>query len=276
MNTTHHRPNEAERQRWNDDYWTSSWPRRVALTSSATPVLLDAVDLKAGEVVLDVGSGTGETTLEAAARVGVAGRAVGADISEALVDYARRAAAKRAAANTWFVVADAQHETVPGKPFDAAISQFGVMFFEDPVAAFSNLRAHVADRGRLGFACWRTPAENPWFVGHALAGFLVPPPAPLPGRHATGPFAFSDPDDVASILAAAGWGGVERQAVDRTVVLERTALTDDGQAAHLGVATEALADAARAVDEYYAPFTLGDGRVEVPIAYQVFTAANRP
>ena len=76
--------NEAQRRRWNDEYFASLWPRNERLTDHVTPLLLDALALQAGERVLDVGSGGGRATLEAARAVGPGGSAVGADVSAPL------------------------------------------------------------------------------------------------------------------------------------------------------------------------------------------------
>ena len=71
---------------------------------------------------------------------------------------------------------------VPGGPFDAAISQFGVMFFEEPVVGFANIRAHLVPGGRLVFACWQSSERNPWTFFPAVAEFVPPPPEPAPGK----------------------------------------------------------------------------------------------
>ena len=184
---------EAERRRWNDEYWASVWPRREQLTGAVTEVLLDAVGLAAGEQVLDIGSGGGTAAFAAAERVGATGSVLGADISVPLVGFATQRARDRGAANVRFVVADVQREAIDGAPFTVAISQFGVMFFDEPVVAFANIRAQLGPGGRLAFVCWQDPAQNPWFVGPSLAPFIAPPPPPAVGKSATGPFSLADP-----------------------------------------------------------------------------------
>ena len=131
------------------------------MTSEATTPLLDQLAPTAGERLLEVGSGAGRTAIVAARLVGDDGSVVGADFSAQLVDYSRREAATASIANVSFVVADVQHEAIPGGPFDAAYSQFGVMFFEDPVAAFANVRAHVATGGRLAIRLLAVPDGEP-------------------------------------------------------------------------------------------------------------------
>ncbi|MBO0692542.1 MAG: class I SAM-dependent methyltransferase, partial [Acidimicrobiaceae bacterium] len=148
--------NEAEQRRWNDDYWVRVWPRREELTNLVTDKLLDHLRVQPGEHVLDVGCGGGLTTLALGGRVGPSGLVVGYDLSEPLLALARSRAADQGSTNTRFVVGDAQQAEFDGGPFDAVVSQFGVMFFDDSTAAFANLRRHVKPDGRLVFACWQS------------------------------------------------------------------------------------------------------------------------
>ena len=131
--------NAEERRRWNDDAWLATWLEREPLTAPVTPMLLDALALQPGERVVDIGSGGGGGTIEFARAVGPAGSVIGVDISDALVRLARARADEAGAGNVVFVVADAQTDELPGGPFDVATSKFGVMFFADPVGAFTNI-----------------------------------------------------------------------------------------------------------------------------------------
>ena len=169
--------NELERRRWNDERWTAAWPKREAITDAVTTFVLEAAAPQPGERVLDVGCGGGNLTLAAAAAVGVQGAVVGADLSESLSALARRRAGEAQASNVTICLADMQAEMVDGGPFDVAVSQFGVMFFDAPAAAFANIRAHLRPGGRIAFACWQSMERNPWFVAPAIAEFVPPPPA---------------------------------------------------------------------------------------------------
>lgn len=263
--------NQAERARWNDDYWTTVWPKRERLTTMVTPYLLEALGPRDGEAILEVGPGGGLATLEIAARVRT-GHVTGADVSVALTDLARRRAVERGVANVTFHVLDVQEEEVPGGPFDAVASQFGVMFFDHPERAFARLRAQATTHGRLAFACWRSAELNPWFTGPALAGFVTPPAPPAPDASPTGPFALADPAATARMLEGAGWRAVSVEPVDLTAAVEADTLVDDGMMRFLGVADADLADARTAVESHLARLARGDGLFEAPLAFQVVTA----
>ncbi len=264
--------NPGERRRWNDEYWASVWPKREQLTTAVTGVLLDLLGFSEGERVLDIGSGGGNATIAAGRLVGDRGSVVGADISAPLVRFAEQRAAAQQAGNVSFVVADVQHDTIPGAPFDAAMSQFGVMFFDEPTAAFTSIRRQLVPGGRLGFACWRSIEQNPWFVGPALAGYAPPPPPPAPGKSPTGPFSLSDPQRAIDILTSSGWKAVLCDPRDMVVDVDRNAIVDDGQLTFLGVPEESFEQARQAVEEHLEPLTASDGRIRAPLAFQVFTA----
>ncbi len=266
--------NAAERRRWNDEYWASVWPRREQLTGAVTDLLLRHLDLIAGERVLDVGSGGGTTSVAAARLIGNAGSVVGADISVPLVERATRRAREEGLANVRFVVADAQHETIAAEPFDAATSQFGVMFFDEPTSAFANIRSHTVPGGRLAFACWQPAERNLWHIGHAVGRFVEASPPPAPGRSPTGPFSLGDPDRTAGVLAAAGWSTIARTPYELTVPVERDAIVDDAQLGFLGVADRQMDEARGAVEHHLAGLRREDGRYDAALAFQIFTASG--
>ncbi|MDQ2754506.1 MAG: class I SAM-dependent methyltransferase [Actinomycetota bacterium] len=262
--------NAAESARWNNEAWTTAWPKREVLTDSVTPVLLEAVRLQPGERVLDVGCGGGKTTMAACQQVQPGGSAVGADFSEALLALAATRAAGMSEI-TW-QRADMQTDHLPGDHFDVALSQFGVMFFDEPVAAFANLRQHLRTEGRLAFACWQAMDHNPWFVGPALAPFVAAPPSPAPGKSPTGPFALGAPDRAQQILGDAGFGGIHIEQRSHEVVVPESAVVDDAQLAFMGVSAEAMGDARSAVASMMEQFATRDGLHRFPLAFQIVTA----
>lgn len=193
-----------------------------------------------GGRVVDIGCGAGATTLAMARRLGPDGLALGVDISGPLVETARARAADAGLAAA-FVQADAQTYAFEPAAFDAAISRFGVMFFEDPEAAFANIRRSLRRDGRLAFVAWRSPAENPFMTTgvRAAAPFLPQMPAPAPD--APGQFGFADGARVRRILAASGWRDVEVAPLDMPLSLAEADLMT--YATRMGPAGLALQDA---------------------------------
>lgn len=204
--------NEDQRAFWNGpggQSWVAMQERLTAMLAPVTEAIVASATPVLGEHVLDVGCGSGDTTLAFAARVAPGGRARGIDISADLLALARRRAAETRCSAS-FVEGDAA-TLPPDAPVDLLVSRFGVMFFDDPAAAFANLRRHTRDGGRLVFACWQAPRANPWATVpmQALAPLL--PPAPPADPHAPGPFAFADAERVTALLTAAGWRDVAVQ-----------------------------------------------------------------
>jgi SAM-dependent methyltransferase len=150
-----------------------------------------------------------------AERVGASGAVTGADISRPMLEVARARPLPTGARQPEFREADAQSDALGA--FDAAFSRFGVMFFADPVAAFTNIRAALTPQGRLAFVCWRPYAENPWMriPMEAAEPFLGPPQPGDPT--APGPFAFADADRVRGILGGAGFKTVTIEAFDTPI-----------------------------------------------------------
>jgi SAM-dependent methyltransferase len=197
-------PNAQQVAYWNEQAGPTWAAEQAALDRQLAPLghrAMAELDLSPGQRILDVGCGAGETTLELAAQ---GAEAVGVDISRPLLDVARRRA--QGAAGVTFLEADAQAHAFPPASFDAVFSRFGVMFFADPAAAFTNLRRALKPGGRLAFVCWRRPDENPFMTAPMIAALQhVPAPPPPPDPTAPGPFAFADPERVRGILAAGGF-----------------------------------------------------------------------
>jgi SAM-dependent methyltransferase len=167
-----------------------------------------------GERVLDVGCGTGPTTVALAQAVGQTGQVRGIDIAGTLLARARERAAPFA--NVDFVEADAQ--TAPlAADRDLLFSRFGVMFFADPAAAFANLARALVPGGRLAFVCWRTFQENPWLQVPFAATRAVIPDAVLPPVDGPGPFGLANADRVRALLAGAGFGAITLDPFDQAI-----------------------------------------------------------
>jgi SAM-dependent methyltransferase len=163
-----------------------------------------------GERVVDVGCGCGATTLALAQAVGPTGSVLGVDVSAPMLARARQ----RAREVAWITLVEADAATYAFEPrADLLFSRFGVMFFADPTAAFSNLRRALTPHGRLAFICWRALADNPWLaLPLAAAKRVVSLQGPPPPTDAPGPLSFADPQRVRTILGGAGFAEI---AVDR-------------------------------------------------------------
>ncbi|MBE7247194.1 MAG: class I SAM-dependent methyltransferase [Actinomycetospora chiangmaiensis] len=210
---------------WNGEVGTR-WARNQAVLDAVfaplTEALFDGAGLKSGASVLDIGCGSGATTVEAARRVGTAGRVTGADISAPLLAVARTRVGGEApgAAPITFVEADVEQAELG--TFDAALSRFGVMFFPDSPRAFANIRRMLRPGAQLTFLCWRALLKNLWVqVPREAVMPLLPELPPPPAPDTPGPFRFADADALAALLRGAGYGSVTCEPLDRDVVLGR-------------------------------------------------------
>ena len=207
------------------DFWNTgageTWAElQTLLDRQISPLGLQAMralGLTAGEQVLDIGCGCGQTSLQLAERVGPSGHVLGVDISQPMLEVARRRAAEAAAGSVAFRQADAQAADLGAGAFDVVYSRFGVMFFADPPAAFANIRTALKPGGRMAFVCWRSPAENPLMVAPMVAAMPFLPPMPPPDPLEPGPFAFADSERVRSILGQAGFADIAVEPFDALV-----------------------------------------------------------
>lgn len=202
--------NATQIEFWNGETgqnWVSHDALMEAMLQPLGEAVMDSLSPKPGEHVLDIGCGCGHTSLSLADRVGAEGSVTGIDISAPMLAVASQLAAGHNAGHksVQFLEADAQTHRFTPESYDAAFSRFGVMFFEDPVAAFTNIRASLRPSGRLAFCCWQPRAVNPFMTVPAMAALeLLPAPPEIPPR-TPGPFAFEEADYVAEILTEAGF-----------------------------------------------------------------------
>jgi SAM-dependent methyltransferase len=206
-------PNADQIAYWNDtagQTWATLQDlldRQIAPLGRAAMARLAPAE---GEAIADIGCGCGETVLALARAVGPAGSVTGLDISEPMLEVARRRIEAEGLSQASVLAADAQTHAFTTGGLDAVYSRFGVMFFHQPVEAFANMRAATRAGGRLAFVCWRPLAQNPW-MGVPMQAALrhLPAPPPPADPHAPGPFAFADPDRLRGILTDAGWSAVD-------------------------------------------------------------------
>jgi len=279
-------PNAEQIKYWNER--GATWVQlQDMLDEQLRPLgtrVMDRAGIVEGQRVLDVGCGCGDTTLTLAQRVGTSGSVVGIDISAPMLSQARARAAAAGLANVNFENADAQTQQISPPAFDIVFSRFGVMFFVEPAAAFTNLRRHLRSGGRLAFVCWQSLAENPWmFIPLMAAAQHVQLPSPPPPE-APGPFAFADDARVTAILSSAGFTDIAFESLKETLVIAAGADLDQAVdfMLQLGPTAQILRDAdpallhpvRAAVRDALAPYSTAQG-IEMPGAAWMVTATTR-
>jgi ubiquinone/menaquinone biosynthesis C-methylase UbiE len=192
--------------------WMERQDTQDILLAPISELSLDRAHPAKGEHVVDIGCGCGATSIELGRRVGPTGYVLGLDISAPMLGRARARAPAELPLE--FVLADATvHAFEPGRS-DLLFSRFGVMFFADPVVSFANMRKALRTGGRLGFACWREPRQNPWMMIALQEAYKHVPRLPEMGPDDPGPFAFASDQRVRRILAEAGFSSIAMEACD--------------------------------------------------------------
>lgn len=213
--------NAAWRRYWNTvvgPRWAAAPEQRERRNRESLELLVARLGLSGGESVLEIGCGAGALTLPLAAAVGEHGRVVAVDISEPMIEVARRRVGERGLRNVALLLGDAQVFGFEPAAFDLATSRMGVMFFADPAAAFRNIGRALKPGGRLVFACWGPLAENRhWLIAYEVALRHLGPPAPRPS-HEPGTLAFADPDYIRGFLAAAGFAVITVERAHPTII----------------------------------------------------------
>jgi SAM-dependent methyltransferase len=272
---------------WNGpagERWVREQEDRDRMLRPFGEAALASAAVAAGEGVLDVGCGCGDTLVRLAAFVGDRGRVVGLDTSTPMLGRARERCAGLPRVS--FVEGDAASHPLDQGSFDLLYSRFGVMFFPDPAGAFLHLRGALRGHARLAFVCWRSLVENPWAAVpfDAVAGVLGRPEPPPPD--APGPFAFADPGRVRGILEGAGFRDVALTGFETTLVFGASGSLDDAilELARHGPASRLLVDrdeptvsrAHAALRAALSPYVSGGGQVHLRGSAWVVTARNGP
>ena len=257
--------------------WADEWRRTDRSFTGLTERLLGRASARPITRALDVGCGAGELSL-ALARGHPQAQVVGLDVSEALIGVARERGSHLA--NASFEVADAAIWSRENFAPDLVVSRHGVMFFDQPVAAFTHLADTAAPDSRLVFSCFRDRSANPW--AHQVTALLPSGSMATAAPDAPGPFAFADPMRVEAILGPAGWREIAFEAVDFAFVVgmgERAVEEAVAYFLAIGPAAAAAADLApgerrRFVErlEQYLAAECNDGLVALPAAAWIVTA----
>jgi ubiquinone/menaquinone biosynthesis C-methylase UbiE len=216
-----HQTENAQTALWNGSAGRAWVDAQEVLDQMFKPfedLLVETMGAGAGLRVLDVGCGTGSTTLAAARWLGVKGHCIGVDVSAPMIAVAQ-ARAEREGSTASFICADAQTHAFEPASFDRIMSRFGVMFFDDPVLAFANLRRAARDGAELRCIAWRSAVDNPFMTTAERAAAPLLPNLPARQPDAPGQFYFADRHRVSSILEESGWAEIDVRPIDTDCTL---------------------------------------------------------
>jgi SAM-dependent methyltransferase len=255
--------------------WADRQRSQDVLLAPIADLLIDRARPAAGERIVDVGCGSGAISVALAQEVGSSGHVMGIDISGPMLARARQTAP--AGLPVDFVLADATVYPFDPASFDLLVSRFGVMFFADPTLSFANLRQALKPSGRLAFACWREPRENPFFMVPLQAVYKHAPKQAQPGPEDPGPFSFASEARVHRILGEAGFRGIAMEPCDLALDIAIGHGLDAAieSALSIGPAARALAEqppdviaaATHSIREALAPLVRGQS---VPLAAAIW------
>ena len=277
-----HEENADQIAYWNGpggQRWADRQQAQDILLKPIADTLIDRAKPKAGERIIDVGCGSGATSIAFAQEVGSSGYVFGVDVSGPMLARARASAPKHLPVD--FVLADATVYPFDPASFDLLASRFGVMFFAEPSRSFANMRKALRPSGRLAFACWREPRENPFFMAPLQAVYKHVPKLPQQGPEDPGPFSFASEARVHRILGEAGFTGIAMEPHDLAldVAIGRGLDAAVQGALEIGPASRALeghpadvrAAAMNSIRETLATFAKGD-TVPLPASIWIVTA----
>ncbi|HET9679343.1 MAG TPA: methyltransferase domain-containing protein [Gammaproteobacteria bacterium] len=247
-------------------------------------VPLEKLTLAPGSQVVDMGCGWGDTSIALARKLDNTGKVLGVDCVDRFLQKGREDAREAGLANVQFVAADVQ--TYPFKAeYDLCFSRFGMMFFENPVAAMRNIRTALKPGGKLLFIVWRTIEYNDWLgkPKELVLQFL-----PAPGDDAQtcgpGPFSMANPDVVTAQLKAAGFDNIEFEAIDGPVTVGDSVEEAIAFQLAIGPAGEVFREAGEAAEKQRETIEQAmrdmlssyeqDGKIVMPSSSWAITAKN--
>jgi ubiquinone/menaquinone biosynthesis C-methylase UbiE len=277
-----HQANADQIAYWNGpngQRWTDRQAAQDLLLTPVSQILIDRIGARPGDRIIDVGCGCGATSIALAERVAPDGFVLGVDISAPMLERARQLAPRRLPLD--FAQADATVYRFEAGSFDLLVSRFGVMFFAEPAVSFANVRKALRPKGRVVFACWREPKENPWMMAPLQAVYRHVPRLPQVGPDDPGPFAFASEERVNRILHDAGYADIAMDAcnisldiaIGRGLDAATDAVLEIGPSARAldGHPPEIRAAARQSVREFLTPYVRGQ-TVALPGSIWVVTA----
>lgn len=185
--------------------WRAQLSFMEAMLKPVDEPLIQALKLDRPYRIADIGCGGGGTALAILNRAPAGSVVHGFDIAATLIEAARARARVRAQERRIaFEIADMATATPPARTYDRLVSRLGIMFFNEPPAAFANLLGWLAPGGRFAFAAWGSTAENPWLTSvrdDVAEVVAIPPSAP----EAPGPFRYAEADKLLKLLDGAGF-----------------------------------------------------------------------
>jgi SAM-dependent methyltransferase len=278
-------PNVEQVDYWDGaggEHWVAEQVRYDEINAEFGSQVVAALAPQPGDRVLDVGCGNGALSLAIAPLVAPAGRVFGLDISGPMIEVAAQRAHAARSSNAIFEQGDAQTYHLEEASFDAMVSRFGVMFFDDPDAAFANLARSLRRGGRTVLTCWQDVLANEWLMVPAGAALAHVPMPDLGEAGQPGPFSLAEPDRLRSILSRAGFADVNvndlrcpmrmGSTVEDTVSFMQG--TDMATALMADVSDEVAAAAWAAVRQALEPYAGPDGVVLQGAAWLV--TATKP
>jgi ubiquinone/menaquinone biosynthesis C-methylase UbiE len=261
--------------------WVHRQGMQDLLLGPVSDVLIERARVAAGERVIDIGCGCGSTSIAFANAVGPRGHVLGVDISAPMLARAREVAPVGAPVE--FALADATVHPFQPASVDLLASRFGVMFFADPVLSFANMRKALRPGGRVAFACWRTPRDNPWMILPLMAAYKHVPKLPELGPEDPGPFAFASEERVRRILGEAGFSAIALTRCDLSLDLSVGKGLDAAVRTTLEIgpvsraledqSPEAITAVTASIREALTPF-VRDGAVPLGASIWIVTAVN--